>query len=146
VQPRTKTFVPVTLYPGDRLPFADRAFDLSYAVDVLHHCPQPRDSLKELARCTRRWLLLKDHTYRSFAGWWTLACLDELGNRRFGIPSPYRYMRNWEWFDVLTDAGFELRQRIHPAAVHPGGLGWATNHLQFVAVWERIDQARAAAE
>jgi SAM-dependent methyltransferase len=42
-------------YDGDRLPYADDAFDLSFAVCVLHHVPPGRRAalLAEMARVTR---------------------------------------------------------------------------------------------
>jgi SAM-dependent methyltransferase len=137
VQPRPHTFTQVTIYDGQRLPFADRAFDLVSSVDVLHHCPDPRASLTDLLRCADRFFLLKDHTYRGAAGKLALCLLDEIGNRRFGIPSPYHYQKDWEWSAWIEEAGFELRQVVYPVRCHVGPLGWATNALQFVSLWER---------
>ncbi len=125
------------LYDGKRLPFADRAFDVTCALDVLHHCPVPEDALAEVARCTSRTLVVKDHTYRGASGWLALAVLDELGNRRFGVPSPRHYQREWAWNATLQECGFVLRHMVHPAPCHSGLLGTLTNGLQFVAVWER---------
>jgi len=119
------------------LPFADRAFDLGYSIDVLHHCPEPRLNLCELLRCTGRYLLLKDHTYRSRAGWLALAVMDELGNRRFGVRSRYHYQRGWEWNAAIEEAGFSLEKLVHPAVCHSGLLGRTTNHLQYIALWRR---------
>ncbi len=139
VQIQPQLLHPVTAYDGVRIPADDRQFDLSYAVDVLHHCPDPMKSLEELLRVTREWLVIKDHTYTTSAGYWTLCLLDELGNRRFGIPSRYRYMKGWEWWSLLERAGFQEERRIWPAPVHEGWLGSCTNHLQFVSVWRRSD-------
>jgi SAM-dependent methyltransferase len=137
VQARPNTHVPVTLYDGKTIPFEDRSFDLVTSTDVLHHCPDPKAALAEAVRCSRRFFLLKDHTYRHFPGKLALAVLDELGNRKFGIPSLYLYQKRWEWSGVLEDAGFVQRQLIHPAQCHTGPLGWTTNHLQFISLWER---------
>jgi SAM-dependent methyltransferase len=137
VQPRARTFVPTLLYDGRRLPFADRSFDLVSSIDVLHHCPDPRASLREALRCAGRFFLLKDHTYRGPLGRAALCVLDEVGNRRFGIPSPYHYQRGREWFPVIEEQGFRLKRLVHPAPCHTGPLGWTTNGLQFVALWER---------
>jgi SAM-dependent methyltransferase len=129
VQSRPHIFTEVTLYDGQRLPFPDRLFDLVSSVDVLHHCPDPRASLTDLLRCARRFFLLKDHTYRGLTGKLALCLLDEVGNRRFGIPSPYHYQRNWEWSAWIEEAGFVRRQLVHPARCHVGPLGWATNSV-----------------
>ncbi|HEX5760919.1 MAG TPA: class I SAM-dependent methyltransferase [Thermoanaerobaculia bacterium] len=134
---RRRTVVEPRLYDGARLPFDDGSFDLAYAVDVLHHCPDPPASLAELLRVTRGWLLLKDHTHRGLRQRCTLALLDEIGNRRFGVPSLYRYQRGWEWLPQIAAAGFTLERLIHPAPCHGGALGGATNGLQFVALWRR---------
>jgi SAM-dependent methyltransferase len=137
VKERPHTFSKVTLYDGQRLPFPDRSFDLVSSVDVLHHCPDPRASLTDALRCAGRYFLLKDHTYRGFMGKFALCVLDEIGNRRFGIPSLYRYQKGWEWSSWIEEAGFVLRQKVHPARCHTGLLGWATNSLQFISLWER---------
>jgi hypothetical protein len=134
---RSTTFAPVALYDGKRLPFDDRSFDLVSSIDVLHHCPSPRESLVELLRCSRRFFLLKDHTYRTRTGKLALCLLDEIGNRRFGIPSPYHYQKGWEWSSWIEEAGFVQRAIIHPARCHTGLLGWATNALQVISLWER---------
>ncbi len=139
VQARLDSFVEPLLYDGIRLPFEDRSFDLVYSVDVLHHCPDPLGSLRDLARCSDRLLLLKDHTWRTRFGKLTLAVLDELGNRKFGIPCLYKYQRRWDWFPVIESEGFRLVGLIHPAACHVGVMGYCTNSLQFVALWERLE-------
>ncbi len=133
---REHSWVQPELYAGDRLPFEDRSFDLVYAMDVLHHCPDPPAALADMARCTARYLMLKDHNQRGWLGAWTLAVLDELGNRRFGIPSPYRYQHDWSWVRWLESQGFARRHWRHPMLCHRGPLA-VTNRLQFFGLWER---------
>jgi len=127
----------VILYDGKTLPFDDQSFDLVYSIDVLHHCTDPAASLAEALRCTRRFFLINDHTFSNWRERMTLAALDEIGNRRFGVPSPYNYQRDWSWFAILEKNGFVLKKLIHPACCHTGVLGWATNSLQFIALWQR---------
>src|SRR5262249_42317126 len=110
---------------------------VAFAADVLHHCPDPRAALADMARCTGRWLLLKDHTYSGPAGYATLCFLDEIGNRRFHIPSLYKYQKHWTWSAWLEELGFRLVRRTYPARVHVGLMGRLTNHLQYVDLWER---------
>jgi SAM-dependent methyltransferase len=134
---RAQSFVRPQLYDGGRLPFGDRSFDLAYSIDVVHHCPDPMAALADLARCTRRWLLLKDHQHGGPVGNFTLAVLDELGNRRFDIPSPYRYQRDWQWVQWIEANGFVRRTFMHPMRCHTGLLA-LTNRLQFMGLWERV--------
>lgn len=136
---RSETLLEPMLYDGIRLPLADRSAELVYAVDVVHHARDPMALLDEMARVSSRWIVLKDHRYQMALGRATLAVLDELGNRRFGIPSPGRYQRGWAWLQHLARAGFTTRRMVHPAACHAGLLGALTNGLQFVAAFERTD-------
>lgn len=136
VTERKHSLIKPTLYDGKRLPFPDKSFDLVYAIDVVHHCLNPLEALNEMMRCSRRYLILKDHNYATPFGRWTLALLDELGNRRFGIPSPYLYQKNWEWLSWIEENGFNRVKLIHPVACQTGPLG-LTNRLQFICLWER---------
>ena len=136
VTERKHSIVKPNIYDGKHLPFPDHSFDLIYAIDVIHHCLDPFEALNEMMRCSSRYLLIKDHNYKTIFGRWTLAVLDELGNRRFGIPSPHRYQKNWEWLDWIQKRGFRQVQLIHPVACQGGPLG-LTNRLQFMCLWER---------
>jgi 2-polyprenyl-3-methyl-5-hydroxy-6-metoxy-1,4-benzoquinol methylase len=40
------------------LSFADDEFDMATAIEVLEHLPQPEETIKEMARVARRWLLV----------------------------------------------------------------------------------------
>lgn len=138
VQRRRSVLVEPLRYDGARLPFEDRSFDLAFAIDVLHHCPDSATSLRDLLRCTRRYLLLKDHTYATPLGRMALMALDELGNRRFGVVSRYRYQRRWEWLPVIEGAGFRRRALVHPARCETRPpISWFSAPLQFIGLWER---------
>ena len=139
VKRRAHCFVEPKIYDGGSIPFADRSFELSYSVDVVHHCTDPLAALTELARVSARFVLLKDHTASSPLGHLTLAVLDELGNRRFGIPSPHHYQQGDTWHQHLMSLGWQRRQHLHPAKVHTGLLGALTNRLQHVSLYERVD-------
>jgi hypothetical protein len=135
---RKSSLVIPTLYDGERLPFSDNSFDLAYAIDVLHHCYDPPTALSDLTRCSRKYLLIKDHTYQSRIGKLTLGLLDEIGNRRFGIPSPYLYQKGWAWVQQIESSGWRRLSLTHPMYCHAGVLGAATNSLQFVGLWEKV--------
>lgn len=137
VKKRSRNFVEPLVYGGSQLPFKDRYFDLVYAIDVLHHCPSPQYALRDLLRCSGKFCLIKDHVFHTRIEKLILCLLDEIGNRRFGIPSPHKYQKEWEWFDILEENGFELKNLIHPAPCHDGWLGKYTNHLQFIGLWQR---------
>lgn len=134
---RPNCLVEPIIYDGGVLPFEDRQFNLSYAIDVLHHCRDPLASLRDLIRCTDRYLFLKDHTYSTPIGYAALCVLDELGNRRFHIPSLYHYQKRWSWVELIESSGMRRVELLAPAPVHTGLLGAASNGLQFIGLWER---------
>jgi SAM-dependent methyltransferase len=127
------------LYDGKTIPFGDREFDLAYAIDVIHHTDDPERTLQEIARVSRRYLIVKDHTYDNPLDYALLCVLDELGNRRFGVPSIYHYQRRFSWFPWIERAGFRLVKCVHPARCERGALGHLVNRLQFIACFERRD-------
>jgi SAM-dependent methyltransferase len=139
VQRRRHTVVDVQVYDGGRLPFADGSFDLVYAIDVIHHCPDPRETLRDLLRCAGERLLLKDHNTRTTFDRLTLGVLDEIGNRRLGVRSLYCYQRDWEWLRWVEAEGFALETVLHPAVCETRPpLSWFVNRLHFVGLWRRV--------
>lgn len=138
VMARPEPYHRVETYDGDLLPYPDAAYDLVYAVDVVHHAEEPAKLLVQMARCTRRYLLLKDHTWRTKLGWLTLAARDEFGNRRFGVRCVYRYQRGWEWDVVLQRSRLKRVQLIYPLKCHVGPLGRLANTSEFLSLWERV--------
>ncbi|WP_313283134.1 methyltransferase domain-containing protein [Delftia tsuruhatensis] len=114
---------------------SDHSVDLVYAIDVLHHCEDPIDTLINLARISKNYLLIKDHVAFSSLDHLTLGILDEIGNRKFGIPSNYHYQRRWEWECILRENNWKTASKIWPAPCHSGLLGKLTNRLQYSALY-----------
>lgn len=108
---RPKTYIPVAPYDGRVLPFSDHTFDAVIAVDVLHHCTDPVSVLRECARVSRRWVLIKDHIGDSLLARRILGFMDWVGNGAHGVALPYNYLSSKEW-----DAAFEAC-RLHSRAV-----------------------------
>ena len=122
--------------------FPAQSFDLVYSIDVLHHCADPEETLHGLIRASSDYVLLKDHVAFSGLDAFTLGVLDEIGNRRFGIPSNYHYQRNWAWENILQRAGWDTVFKAWPAPCHRGILGKLTNRLQYVAMYRSPKAAK----
>jgi SAM-dependent methyltransferase len=138
VMARPEPYHRVETYDGDLLPYPDDAYDLVYAVDVVHHADEPAKLLGEMARCTRRYLLLKDHTWLTKSGWLSLAARDEIGNRRFGVRCVYKYQRGWEWDVILQRSYLKRVKLIYPLNCHAGLLGYLANNSEFLSLWEKV--------
>src|SRR5271169_4554492 len=64
VRPECK--IPCHAFDGVTLPFPERSFDVCMFVDVLHHARDLRVLLREAARVTRTYVLIKDHLNDQF--------------------------------------------------------------------------------
>lgn len=53
---------PLTLYDGVHLPFTDESFDICLLVFVLHHAADPKQLLREVARVSKRRLIVVEDT------------------------------------------------------------------------------------
>jgi ubiquinone/menaquinone biosynthesis C-methylase UbiE len=90
------------------LPFDDNSFDAIIIVDVLHHCTDPVSVLKECARVSKRWLIIKDHVSDSVLDSKILAFMDWFGNRAHGVVLPYNYLSTSDWCFILNETGLKL--------------------------------------
>ncbi len=63
-----KSQLPLTRYDGERLPFADDAFDTTLAICMLHHADNPRAVLEEMFRVTSNQLLIFEDTPTFYFG------------------------------------------------------------------------------
>jgi SAM-dependent methyltransferase len=119
---REKTFLPVDVFDGRTLPYADRSFDAVMIVDVLHHTDDPGRALREAARVCRGRILLKDHLADPWLGRARLEVMDRIGNARFGVALTYRYLDRRAWRELFREIGlrevaWEEKLRLYPAPV-----------------------------
>ena len=91
---RQQTRITVEPYDGLTLPYEANSYDVVTLVDVLHHCDQPTEVLREAGRVARQAVVIKDHIRQGFAAALTLRLMDWVGNHRHGVALPYNY---WTW-------------------------------------------------
>jgi SAM-dependent methyltransferase len=135
---RPAAAIPVTGFDGRTIPHAAGTFDLVLFVDVLHHATDPLALLREAARVTRRWVLLKDHRRDGLLAGPTLRLMDRVGNARHGVALPYNYWPAQRWDQAWRELGLRL------AHYEAGGLGlypWPASwvfgrKLHFLALLE----------
>lgn len=92
-------------FDGSSLPFADAAFDVCLFVDVLHHTENPAILLREAARVSRSFVLLKDHLDESYFDNATLRFMDWVGNRPHGVVLTYNYQSREQWAKHFSNCG-----------------------------------------
>jgi SAM-dependent methyltransferase len=100
---RPITFIPVVHYDGNTLPFDDNSFDVVTIVDVLHHCDNPVAVLRECARVSKQFVIIKDHISDSFYDNKILSFMDWVGNRAHGVTLPYNYLSSADWNNAFQN-------------------------------------------
>jgi SAM-dependent methyltransferase len=144
VRPDAK--IPVTPFDGRRLPFADRSWDSVMLCDVLHHTPDPVEALREAARVSRAFVILKDHTLEGPGARAILRLMDYVGNAPHGVALPYNYMTRAEWDAAFQSCGLVVTQLRRDLRLYPR---WADpifgGSLHFVACCQVVQEPPASA-
>jgi SAM-dependent methyltransferase len=115
---------PYVVYDGERLPFADRAFDTTLLLLTLHHCPSPEAVLAEAVRVTSSRVVVSESVYRTAGERCWLDLLDGRLNRhrhRGRMAPALHFGRPEEWAARFARAGLDI--------AHTAWLG---------ARWERL--------
>ena len=105
--PRPQCAIPCVGFDGVRLPFEDRSFDVCMFVDVLHHSRDSLAVLRDAARVSREFVLIKDHAAETALDHRTLQFMDWIGNRYHGVELPYGFLSRAQWLQHYRDAGLE---------------------------------------
>jgi len=131
---RDRTYIEVRPYDGLHVPFGDHEFEVVTLLDVLHHCTDPLQVLKESLRVASRAVVVKDHFAFGRVSRTVLYAMDVFGNRKFGVASPGTYFDFATWVRMANEAGGRIAAVEWPLPLHdmPWRLvGWP--ELQFTA-------------
>jgi SAM-dependent methyltransferase len=131
---RPKTHVPVQHFSGDRLPFADKEFDLVLFVDVLHHTDDPMVWLREAARVARAGIVIKDHLREGLWAGPTLRFMDWVGNAAWGVHLPYNYWNAAQWKIAREQLNLQTEAERLALGLYPWWANWLFGRsLHFIA-------------
>ncbi|MET3924384.1 methyltransferase domain-containing protein [Devosia sp. 2618] len=140
VMERLVTHIPVTVYDGKTLPFADDSFDYVTIVDVLHHCDDPAAVLTEAARVARLGVVIKDHLREGFLAGPTLRLMDWVGNRGHDVRLPYNYLNNAQWTAAFKQAGLKKTSWRDALGLYSTPLNWFFERkLHFVTLLQNAN-------
>jgi SAM-dependent methyltransferase len=141
-----KSYIPVTQFDGQRIPYGNASFDLVMFVDVLHHSDDAMVLLREAARVAGQAILIKDHPRNGFLAGPTLRFMDWVANRRHGIRLPYNYWPREKWFEAFAALGLTVKEwKTKLGLYRPAGWLFGRG-LHFVArldVEKRVPAAQA---
>ncbi len=135
---RSKTWVPVDRYDGQRLPYAAGVFDSVLLIDTLHHTRDPMRLLQDAVRVASQAVIIKDHLCHGVWATATLRFMDEVGNARHGVALPHTYWSKPEWDAAFAALGLRPSVWLDQLGLYP----WPANlvferSLHFMA---RLDK------
>lgn len=138
---RPVTHIPVTLYDGKALPFADDSVDYVTIVDVLHHTDDPAAVLAEARRVARLGVVVKDHLREGMLAGPTLRLMDWVGNRGHDVRLPYNYLDSRQWASAFERAGLLRASWSDELGLYGAPLSWLFERkLHFVALLRRVER------
>lgn len=111
--------IPFAMYDGRRLPFGDGSVEWATIVDVLHHAADPVEVVAEAARVASCGVVIKDHTAESRRHRLTLAVMDWVGNRQFGVGRDGAYLSRQQWQDLWVEVGLTCTMRNEQLDLYP---------------------------
>lgn len=109
-----QTDLPLRLYDGARLPFADEAFDVVVLYFVLHHCEDQEAVIREALRVARHQVLVVESVFETARDRWLLERLDRWVNRlrSGGKMTPQevhlRFRKVADWKVLFAELGAEV--------------------------------------
>ena len=143
VHVRKKTWLPVRLFDGTKLPYPAFSFDGVMLIDVLHHTRDPLCLLQEALRVSRRFLVVKDHVLQGAGAAMRLRFIDCVGNARHGVSLPYNYLAAEKWAALRQALNVQVTTELQDLHLYPWPMDYIFGaRLHFAALWQRRAQHR----
>lgn len=116
---RSCTHIPVRLFDGEHIPLSEKTVDVVSFVDVLHHTSNARILLREAARVSRRYIVIKDHLREGPFAKATLQAMDWIGNYGHDVVLPYNYLSEQEWHEHFRDTNLSPERWTESLGLYP---------------------------
>lgn len=105
-----KTFIPIKKYDGRNIPYPDNSFDCVMIIDVLHHDTDPEKIIQEAKRVSKKYILIKDHYWKTKLDFKLLKYADYIGNAPYGVSLPYNYLKVSDWKKIFENLELEIKK------------------------------------
>lgn len=127
--------IPRKIYDGKKIPYKDKQFDITMAVDVLHHTRDIGSLLKEMKRVTKKYIIIKDQVSKDPLSFLVISFVDWLTNAPFGIKCTYNYPSLHKWYDYFN----QLELRVEYSSKTSGVPAIFFDNYNYIFKLIRID-------
>jgi ubiquinone/menaquinone biosynthesis C-methylase UbiE len=109
-----ETDLPLEVYDGLHLPYADNAFDDTLLIFVLHHTPDPLRVLGEALRVSKGGVVVVENHVQGRLRQLITRAIDSIPHLQYGVPICYHThtIREWEELFSLLPVRAELLSRF----------------------------------
>lgn len=108
IQNNRPSKIPRKIYDGKKIPYQDKQFDITIAVDVLHHTEDIGSLLSEMRRVTKKYIIIKDYISNDPVSFLGISFIDWLVNVPFGIKCTYNYPSLHKWHDYFKNLNLQV--------------------------------------
>ena len=135
---RGSELVETLSFDGYKIPTEDDSYDVTILADVVHHEEDYMRLLTEVARITKRNLIVKDHTPNGFLGQQRISLIDWAANNPYGIKCLYRYFSVKRWREIFLDVGFDVENEHQSIRLYQQPFNFFFgNRLQYLLVGKK---------
>jgi len=138
---RPITYIEVKEYDGKTIPYEADSFDTVMVIDVLHHTDNPSEIVKELARVSSKYVIIKDHVQSGLVSYLKLRAMDYVGNAHYHVRLPYNYQTSNQWKKIFKVNGLKVVEMEQHLNLYTGLFHLLFDrNLHFIAVLEKMDR------
>lgn len=119
VMARPTCAIPFSSYDGKTIPHDDRSFDVVQFMDMLHHTDNLEDLFAEGVRVSKRYIVLKDHSFANRIEHAVIKWMDWVGNAPHGVRLPYNFKDLAYWRRLADQHGLEVKRCNTRVALYP---------------------------
>ena len=116
---RPSCAIPFSKYDGKTIPHDNASFDVVQFIDMLHHTDNLEDLFAEGVRVSKRYILLKDHSYSNRIEHAVIKWMDWVGNAPHGVRLPYNFRDLPYWRALAEKHGLEERSFNSRVPLYP---------------------------
>lgn len=108
IMERPACYIPYKNFDGLNIPYPNNAFDAVLFVDVLHHTHQITELMKNAVSASSKYVIIKDHMYKTPLDFAILKFMDWVGNAPHGVEIIYNFKKEEYWLKLFKELDLEV--------------------------------------
>jgi ubiquinone/menaquinone biosynthesis C-methylase UbiE len=139
IMARRSCAIPFSTYDGHTIPHDNASFDVVQFIDMLHHTQNIEELFAEGVRVSKRYVILKDHSFANRIEHAVIKWMDWVGNAPHGVRLPYNFKDLAYWRDLAERHNLEIRGSNSRVPLYPFPFSevFGRDGMDFVLLLEK---------